>query len=118
MDRIFGLIKTRLVDEHHRSKEDLTKFLEKEIEELEEQEKELNADLEHNAKERTRVVQQLERIEKEKKAEEDLGIEEVAIRKHRKPTVVEFPVLVMPFTGDETFIQICHKVNPRICFFG
>lgn len=29
LDRIFTLVKTRLVDEHHRSKEELTKFLEK-----------------------------------------------------------------------------------------
>lgn len=39
-------------------------------------------------------------------------------KKYRKPTIVEFPVLVMPFTGNESFIQICHKVNPKICFFG
>jgi len=39
LDRIFNIIKNRLVDEHHRSKEELTKFLEREIEELEEQEK-------------------------------------------------------------------------------
>jgi hypothetical protein len=24
----------------------------------------------------------------------------------------------MPFTGNESFIQICHKVTPKICFFG
>lgn len=24
----------------------------------------------------------------------------------------------MPFTGQESFIQICHKVTPKICFFG
>lgn len=65
-----------------------------------------------------RIVQLLEKIEKEKKAEEELVVDEVNIKKHRKPAVVEFPALVMPFTGEETFIQICHKVNPKICFFG
>ena len=50
------------MDEHHRSKEELTKFLEKEIEELEEQERELITDLELNAKERQRIVQLLEKI--------------------------------------------------------
>lgn len=62
MDRIFTLVKTRLVDEHHRSKEDLTKFLEKEIENLERQEKDLNLDLESNSKERARVVGLLEKV--------------------------------------------------------
>jgi hypothetical protein len=55
-------VKTRLVDEHHRSKEDLTKFLEKEIENLERQEKDLNLDLESNAKERVRVVALLDKV--------------------------------------------------------
>lgn len=45
LDRIFTLVKNRLVDEHHKSKEELTKFLEKEIEVLEKQEKDLNMDL-------------------------------------------------------------------------
>ena len=48
--------------------------MEKEIEELEEQEKELTVDLEHNSKERAKVVQLMEKIEKERKAEEDLPI--------------------------------------------
>lgn len=43
---------------------------------------------------------------------------EPQMKKYKKPTVVEFPVLVMPFTGNESFVQICHKVSPRICFFG
>ena len=43
---------------------------------------------------------------------------ESQIKKFKKPSVIEFPVLVMPFTGNESFVQICHKVNPRICFFG
>jgi hypothetical protein len=75
-------------------------------------------DLEQNAKERARIVAQLEKVEKEKRAEEEFVIEENKLRKHKKPTVVEFPVLVMPFTGNESFIQICHKVTPKICFFG
>ena len=56
LDKIFNTIKNRLVDEHHRSKEELTKFLEKEIQELEEQEKELVEDMEVNRKERSRIV--------------------------------------------------------------
>lgn len=40
------------------------------------------------------------------------------MRKFKKPSIVEFPVLVMPFSGVESFVQICHKVSPRICFFG
>jgi prefoldin subunit 5 len=67
-------VKTRLVDEHHRSKEELTKFLEKEIETLEKQEKDLTLDLDLNAKERTRVLALLEKVEKEKRAEEELAL--------------------------------------------
>ena len=62
------MIKTKLSDEHTRSKEELNQFLEKEIEELEINEKELIADLEYNSKERARIVTQLEKIEREKKA--------------------------------------------------
>ena len=40
------------------------------------------------------------------------------MRKFKKPSIVEFPVLVMPSSGVESFVQICHKVSPRICFFG
>lgn len=55
---------------------------------MEEQEKELTVDLSHNSKERTRVVQLLDKVEKDKKAEDDLVLEEVNIKKHKKPTVV------------------------------
>ena len=74
--------------------------------------------MEVNRKERARVVGLLDKVERDKKAEGELLIEETVIRRHKKPTVVEFPVLVMPFTGNESFIQICHKVTPKICFFG
>lgn len=76
------------MDEHHRSKEDLTKFLEKEIENLERQEKDLTVDLDSNAKERARVVALLEKVEREKKAEGEYAIEEVNVSRHHKPTVV------------------------------
>ena len=62
------MIKTKLSDEHTRSKEELNQFLEKEIEELEVNEKELIVDLDYNSKERARIVTQLEKIEREKKA--------------------------------------------------
>ncbi len=74
LDRIFNLVKTRLIDEHHRSKEELTKFLEKEIEVLEKQEKELHVDIEINSKEKARVVALLEKVEREKRAEEEFAI--------------------------------------------
>lgn len=85
---------------------------------MEKQEKGLIMDLDLNTKERMRVVALLEKVEREKRAEEEFALEEVMVGRHHKPTVVEFPVLVMPFTGNESFIQICHKVAPKICFFG
>jgi len=47
---MFSKIKERLTDEHHRSKEELTYFLEKELEELSLQETEVQKDIENNIK--------------------------------------------------------------------
>jgi seryl-tRNA synthetase len=96
---MFSKIKNRLVDEHHRSKEELTYFLEKELEELSMQEKEVQKDIENNMKEKQKLEVYLEKIEKFKKADEEYIISESNPTKHTKPSPVEFPVLVMPFTG-------------------
>ena len=36
----------------------------------------------------------------EKKAEKKYDFMEAQVKKYKKPTVVQFPVLVMPFTGN------------------
>lgn len=46
------------------------------------------ADLECNARQRSRVVALLEKIERDKKLEEEYLSEEGDVKRHRKPTVV------------------------------
>lgn len=50
-------------------------------------------------KEKQKLEVYLEKIEKFKKADEEYIINESNPTKHTKPSPVEFPVLVMPFTG-------------------
>lgn len=72
LDRMFNTIKAKLTDEHYRSKEELRKFLEKEIDELGDEEKGIMEELEKNEKEKSRVQAILDKIEREKKVEENV----------------------------------------------
>lgn len=59
---MFNVIKTKLTDEHHRSKEELGKFLEKELEEIGEGENDVMVEMDKNEKEKSRMVGMLEKI--------------------------------------------------------
>ncbi len=119
LDRMFNTFKAKLSDEHGRCKEELQKFLEKEIHKLEEEESELTGDLAKNQIERSRMEELLQKIEKDKKHEGEFEITDlINLRKHEQPRVIEFPVLMMPIASMESCVEICHKVNPKICFFG
>lgn len=100
LDQMFSVIKNKLAEEHYRSKEELKKFLERQLVEIDMEEAKIDDEIEKNIKEKIRVKEMLSKIEKDKKIENKLDMIECSSKKFKKPSVIEFPVLVMPFTGN------------------
>ena len=62
LDKMFNMIKNKLADEHHRSKEEVRHFLEKEIEEIEMEEEKLLTDIQENRVEQNKMNEFLKKI--------------------------------------------------------